>query len=142
MSRESRSALDSPQVFIFSFLPFTVARLSPPCRVRKRRGKKLEIILQRWTELKLRLGAKRTEVENGNWTAAEPIVGRERKKEEVECDGGGFGELTHPWRRDHGWLSRGWRRGQGMGVGAAEYQRSPSSMEETRERRAALHSRP
>lgn len=93
------------------------ARLSPPCRARKRRGKTQEIILQRWTELRLRLGAKRTEVENGNWTAAEPIVGRGRKEEEVECDGGGFGELTHPWQRDLGWLSRGWRRGGGMGEG-------------------------
>lgn len=58
-------------------------------------------------------GAKRTDGENGNWTPAEPIVRRGRKKEEVECDGVGFGELAHPWRRDLGWRSREWG---GLGV--------------------------
>lgn len=48
-------------------------------------------------------GAKQTDGEKGE------------EKEEVECDGGGFGELTHPWRRDLGWLSRG-RTGQRSGI--------------------------
>lgn len=56
--------------------------------------------------------AKHTDGEKGNWTAAEG-----EEKEEVECDGGGFGELTHPWRHDLGWLSGGRLGGGGWEEG-------------------------
>lgn len=61
-------------------------------------------------------------------------IGRRRKgeeKEEVECDGCGFGELTHPWRHDLGWLSGEW--GGGGDGSAAEYHHFPSSTEEMKE---------